>query len=161
MSFNSIQDFMDHCRKEVLLHGSIKRDYLRSFFEILDDKSSIEKLRGITSPFLKLQSQEFETLSRMVNSVLISKAVAIEVDGVLIMHNATGLEDDEYTLFSKSGLLEGMNVTPAINKWDVSDSDKATSIKIARELMESLTPDPDVPKVEEPKSTIVYIEIPQ
>ena len=76
------------------------------------------------------------------------------------MHNATGLEDDEYTLFSKSGLLEGMNVTPAINKWDVSDSDKV-AIKIARELMESLTPAPDVPKVEEPKSTIVYIEIPQ
>lgn len=163
MAFNSIQEFIDHCRDEVLRHGAIKKDYLRSFFEILDDKGSIERLRGISAPFLKLQFQEFETLLKMVNFALTAKAVAVEVDGVLIMHNVADLADEEYIVSLKGDWsLDNMKVTPVINKWDVSDKEKF-AIKKAKEIWESLTPDLplNVAKVEEPKSTIVYIEIPQ
>lgn len=180
MAFNSIQEFIDHCRDEVLRHGAIKKDYLRSFFEILGDKGSIEKLRGISSPFLKLQFKEFETLLEMVNFVLTSKAVAVEVDGVLIMHNvAEDLADEEYIMSLKEGWLDDMKVTPTLNKWNVSDNEKVAikksidlaplltsgmsldekiALKKAIDVWESLPPGPTV---EEPKSTIVYIEIPQ
>jgi hypothetical protein len=163
MAFNSIQEFIDHCRDEVLHHGAIKKDYLRSFFEILDDKGSIEKLRGISSTFLKLQFPEFEELLKMVNFALTTKAVAVEVDGVLIMHNVADIADEEYIVTLKGDWSsDNLKLTPTLNKWDVSEQEKF-AIKKAKELWESLTPDP-IPaavKVEEPKSTIVYIEIPQ